>query len=114
MTSLSLLSDGPEYIARQQTAFTPPDVQLSDLRRAIPKDAFRRSTLRAMQGIAPAVLLSLVVSYFGWNIDFWVPRLGWSPVPARLLKWTLWVIYWNFQGIAWTGLWSIGTYDCER
>ncbi|EKM52311.1 uncharacterized protein PHACADRAFT_211585 [Phanerochaete carnosa HHB-10118-sp] len=106
--SLSLLSDGPEYTARQHAAFTPPDVQLSDLRRAIPKDAFRRSTLKALWGMGPVFLLTVVMSYAGLYIDWFVACLGWSAIPTRLLKWTLWTLYWNIQGVAWAGLWSIG------
>ncbi|KAI0372500.1 fatty acid conjugase [Pilatotrama ljubarskyi] len=105
-----LLADGEEYIARTQTAFVPPDIELRDLRRAIPNEAFHRSTRRALVGIAPVVLTTVLFTFFGWHIDWVVARLP-AAVPhawREVIRWALWLVYWNGQGIAWAGLWSVG------
>ncbi|KAI0634236.1 delta-12 fatty acid desaturase protein [Trametes polyzona] len=108
MTAL-LGADGKEYLARTQTAFTPPDIALRDLRRAIPNEAFHRSTRRALVGIAPVVLSALGLAVFGWNVERLVAWTALGPGVGRsVLKWTLWGVYWNAQGIAWAGLWSVG------
>ncbi|EIW53388.1 fatty acid conjugase [Trametes versicolor FP-101664 SS1] len=103
-----MLADGAEYTARMHTAFTPPDIDLLVLRRAIPNEAFRRSTSRALVGIAPVFLASGLFILLGWNIDTQVSRLALPGIWRDLLKWLLWLVYWNGQGIAWAGLWSVG------
>ncbi|KAI0827412.1 delta-12 fatty acid desaturase protein [Trametes gibbosa] len=105
---VAFLADGKEYIARTQTAFSPPDIDIRDLRREIPNEAFHRSTRRGLIGIVPVVFLTALCSAFGCYIDtlvIWSALVGpWRQV----LKWSLWVLYWNVQGIAWAGLWSVG------
>ncbi|KAI0356910.1 delta-12 fatty acid desaturase protein [Trametes cingulata] len=104
----AFLADGPEYVARTQTAFVPPDIELRALRRAIPNAAFHRSTRRALAGIAPVVLATVGLGVFGWHVDALAARL---PVPGgwrEVARWAMWLVYWNAQGIAWAGLWSVG------
>lgn len=104
----ALLTDGAEYTARTHTAFTPPDVDLRALRRAIPNEAFHRSTRRALAGIAPVFAATVLLGVFGWHIDTFVAWLALSRMWGNVLRWALWAVYWNAQGIAWAGLWSVG------
>ncbi|KAL1948476.1 hypothetical protein VTO73DRAFT_12551 [Trametes versicolor] len=104
----ALLTDGAEYTARTHTAFTPPDVDLRALRRAIPNEAFHRSTRRALAGIAPVFAATVLLGVFGWYIDTFVAWLALSRMWGNALRWALWAVYWNAQGIAWAGLWAVG------
>ncbi|KAI0634228.1 delta-12 fatty acid desaturase protein [Trametes polyzona] len=104
----ALLADGEEYVARTQSAFSPPDIAFQDLRRAVPSEAFRRSTRRALVGLAPVFLTTVFFSVLGWNVDPLVSRVPISQPWQSVLRWTLWTVYWNGQAIAWAGLWTVG------
>lgn len=108
MLPSTLTTDGPEYVARTQHPFVPPDVDLHALRKAVPNDAFRRSTWRALVHLAPILATTALLFVLGWHIDGAVAALA---LPANLkwvMKWTLWTVYWNVQAIAWAGFFTIG------
>lgn len=114
MLPSTLTTDGPEYVARTQTAFTPPDVDLQALRKAVPNDAFRRSTWRALVHLAPILTTTALFFVLGWHIDGVVAALDLPTNLKWVLKWTLWTVYWNVQAIAWAGFFTIGKVASSR
>lgn len=102
-------ADGPEYIKRTKTPFTIPDIDMAALRKAIPNEAFTRSTSRALTGILPIFIASFVFWAFAWNIDSLVHNfLAPDSVLGQYIKGALWLFYWITQGIVWSGFFSIG------
>ncbi|TFK32082.1 fatty acid desaturase-domain-containing protein [Crucibulum laeve] len=99
--------DLPEY--------TPMPWSLQEIRAAIPTRLFVRNTTRGIEYLARDIFLASVAWYLATHIDanlkqssvqYRITFLG-----AEICRWTLWCIYWWFQGLIFTGIWVIG-HEC--
>ncbi|KAG6167137.1 Oleate hydroxylase fah12 [Claviceps purpurea] len=113
-TSLSSLSSldanekKDEYAGLLDTygnAFTPPDFSIKDIRAAIPKHCYERSTIKSYAYVLRDLLCLSTTFYLFHN--FVTPE----NIPSNPLRFVLWSIYTVLQGLFATGLWVIG-HEC--
>ncbi|KIJ33544.1 hypothetical protein M422DRAFT_183103 [Sphaerobolus stellatus SS14] len=95
--------------------YTPLSLSLKEIRAAIPARLFVRSTWRGlaytMRDLSMAALLWYAATYIDPTTRSPYVRAILSSPGAEVLRWTLWAIYWWFQGLTFTGLWVIG-HEC--
>lgn len=125
----SLFEDSREYKKRLATPFKPTNVgtkypshrrhltpsqiqvTLKDIHSAIPKHLYEKSTLKALFYIARDVFCAVIVYKLGWRIDpfsNWVFRTVTTSLLANnALKWSLWALYWHWQGVILAGWWCM-------
>ncbi|KAF8069220.1 delta-12 fatty acid desaturase [Lyophyllum atratum] len=103
--------DSPEYQRRLKTPFEPPEITLAELRAAIPKSVFEKSTIKTLYYVGRDLFSSLVVHYLGARIDDHVPpyleMIGMPSVLVNLVRWILWGLYWFSQSVIFTGWWAL-------
>ncbi|KAI0319483.1 fatty acid desaturase-domain-containing protein [Amylostereum chailletii] len=96
--------------------FVPLNWSMKDIRAAIPPQLFVRDTRRAFSYF---VRDTATVSAFWW-LATWIdsPELqrvaetyDIGPSGHLAIRYTLWLLYWWFQGLAFTGIWVIG-HEC--
>lgn len=108
---LSLFRDGPEYIQRTKTPFSPTKVTLAEVRAVVPKVLYQKHTLTGLAYVARDVLCAFALYNFGWFIDplarSLVEDYGWSLLFGVASKWSIWVLYWYWQGIILAGWWCL-------
>jgi fatty acid desaturase len=93
-------SDSPEYIRRKNTPFTPTHLTIRQIRAAIPKELFEKSTIKGLAYVALDVIFAFVLYKLAWQID----ALTFSYAPP---KWSLWSAYWFVQSIVLAGWWCM-------
>ncbi|KAJ7091326.1 delta-12 fatty acid desaturase [Mycena belliarum] len=107
----SLFRDSPEFERRKNTPFAPPKVTLSEVRSAVPKHLYEKSTVKGCLYVARDFSCAFAVYKLGWSIDSFsralVERFGMSPITGALTKWSLWFCYWYVQGIILAGWWCM-------
>ncbi|KZV69201.1 hypothetical protein PENSPDRAFT_488127 [Peniophora sp. CONT] len=103
-------------VSAEVEEYAPLTWSINEIRAAIPKHLFERHLGRALSYLAR----DLVVSATFWYLATWIdsPRLahcatsyGVPAVALPFVRWTLWLAYWWFQGLAFTGIWVIG-HEC--
>jgi len=108
---MSLFRDGPEYKKRLETPFKPTNVTLSELHSVIPKHLHQRDTGKALYYVARDVLCAVIVYKLGWLIDplarSLVNDFGVSSNIGFAVKWSLWALYWHWQGVILAGWWCM-------
>ncbi|OBZ76858.1 Delta(12) fatty acid dehydrogenase [Grifola frondosa] len=95
--------------------FTPMPWTMSEIRSAIPAHLFVRHT---WTGIAYLVR-DIVMAALMWNVALHLDPIFKSPpvvermtyLGAETARWISWIVYWWFQGLAFTGIWVIG-HEC--
>lgn len=85
--------------------FEVPDFTINDLRNAIPKHCFERSTLRGL-GYLARDILSLAVTFFIFN-KYVTPEY----IPSKITRTVLWGLYTFIQGLFATGIWVLA-HEC--
>ncbi|KAF5391131.1 hypothetical protein D9757_003022 [Collybiopsis confluens] len=96
----TLLKDSPEFTRRKSTPFHPPKViTWTELHSTLPKHLFKKSTVRGLGYVARDVSLAVMLYKFAWHID--------SLPLNRILRWVLWIVYFNLQGIVLTSWWCL-------
>ena len=101
-----LASEARKYEARRRQVFVPPSVTLKRLREAVPKDAFRKSTVKGVCYVVRSICMAGAFFRLATCIDPLAACL--SAPPA--VRWGLWIVYWFFQSLAWGGLWTLGAW----
>ncbi|KAJ3515052.1 hypothetical protein NLJ89_g2002 [Agrocybe chaxingu] len=108
---LNLFKDGPEYIKRTQTPFKPTTATLSEIHSIVPKHLHERSTLKALPYVFRDVFCAFIVYKLGWLIDPFAQSLvqnyGLPPIVGTVAKWSLWALYWHWQGVILAGWWCM-------
>ncbi|KAJ7463514.1 fatty acid desaturase-domain-containing protein [Mycena galericulata] len=108
----AMFEDSEEYRSRKFTPFVPPDLTISDIRKAIPAELHKKSTAKGLWIGARSIICVAAFYYLGTTIDSVTPviasslRLG--PTFTNILRSSLWVSYWFWQGIGMAGLWCFG------
>lgn len=105
---LKSLADGPEYLSRIGEPFTPPYVDMSALRAAIPKRLFEKRTSQALLYVLRVLLIPMALYVFGANINNLTSLVPGGPCTKYIVYWILWCTYWWWQGLAWSGIWVLG------
>ncbi|KAG6827400.1 hypothetical protein H0H92_011928 [Tricholoma furcatifolium] len=109
----SLFEDSPEYKKRIKTPFSPTKVMvsLSEVHSAVPKHLHEKNTGKSLLYIFRDLACAFVVYKLGWLIDpvasLLVQNYGVSETVGTASKWTLWVLYWYWQGIILAGWWCM-------
>ncbi|KAF9003035.1 delta-12 fatty acid desaturase [Cyathus striatus] len=108
---LSLFSDSPEYVQRTKTPFKPTNVTISEVHSVIPKDLYRKSTIKGLGYTARDISFAFAVYKLGRCIDPFNHTLtdvyGFSSGTTTVVKWLLWGLYWYWQGVILAGWWCI-------
>ncbi|KAI0080453.1 hypothetical protein K474DRAFT_1682623 [Panus rudis PR-1116 ss-1] len=95
--------------------FTPLPWTIAEIRAAIPARLFVRETERGLAYLARDILLAVIAWRLALHIDPFfrsqivVGALG--AVGTEMVRWVVWLVYWWFQGLIFTGLWVIG-HEC--
>ncbi|KAI0795567.1 delta-12 fatty acid desaturase [Abortiporus biennis] len=108
----SIFADSPEYIARRETPFAPPELKISEVHAAIPQHLFRKSIVKALYYVFRDVFF--VALFFKTAIEFDSASLlfknyfGLGKWSLRAISVGFWLCYWWWQGIAMAGFWCLG------
>ncbi|KZS96675.1 hypothetical protein SISNIDRAFT_424253 [Sistotremastrum niveocremeum HHB9708] len=105
---MSLFKDSPEYLARKQKPFRPPNLTLKDIHDAIPKDLYKKNTLLSLGYIARDVFFSALF----WHLANYIEPIsdalaGQGALIQQTVRWGLWANYWFWQSVAWGGFWCL-------
>ncbi|KAK6978222.1 tRNA-dihydrouridine(47) synthase [NAD(P)(+)] [Favolaschia claudopus] len=105
----------PPYDEDALPAYAPMEWTLKEIRSAIPPRLFERHTGRALLYLARDIVVASAFWALATRIDPFAARSDvqdlLTPGGAQILKWSLWMVYWWFQGLQFTGLWVIG-HEC--
>ncbi|OCH93320.1 hypothetical protein OBBRIDRAFT_326866 [Obba rivulosa] len=108
-----MFQNSPEYEARRVKPFVPPTVTLKQIRDAVPKHLLKKDALLSSYYVARDVLLCITCFAFALSIE---PAIssnfgGYVPMQAAwqmsLVRTTLWLIYWWWQGLVFAGFFCI-------
>lgn len=84
---------------------------LSELHSVIPKHLHQKDTGKALYYVARDVLCAVIVYKLGWLIDplarSLVNDFGVSSNIGFAVKWSLWALYWHWQGVILAGWWCM-------
>lgn len=105
--------DGPEYEARKRRSeFVPPSIAIKDVHAAVPRHLFGKSIAKSLFYIGRHVALGAVFYAFATRIDAlsWkiASAIGISAYARGWLSYALWVMYWFWQSVTFTGMWTLG------
>jgi hypothetical protein len=68
--------------------------------------------MKALYYVARDVFFAVLVYKLGWFIDPLTSSLvqdyGFHSTTARVVKWSLWALYWHWQGVILAGWWCLG------
>ncbi|KAJ7757656.1 delta-12 fatty acid desaturase [Mycena metata] len=110
-----MFQDSEEYLSRRFTPFVPPNLTISDIRKAIPPELHQKSMARGLWVGFRNVLCVAGFYYLGASIESVTPviaaYLPFGPISTSLVRWTLWTSYWFWQGVGMAGLWCYG-HEC--
>ena len=109
---MKFTSNAREYELRCQHDFFPSNLTLKDLREVVPATAFQKSTAKGAYYVLRNVTMAFVFFKLATCIDTFAALLSTHQILAFGVRWTLWNVYWLFQGLAWGGFWTLGT--CSR
>ncbi|KAJ7743780.1 fatty acid conjugase [Mycena metata] len=104
-----MFQDSEEYLSKRFTPFAPPNLTIADIRKAIPPELHKKSTAKGLWfGFRNAFCVACFY-YLGTCIESAAPfvatALPFDPISTSLVRWTLWVSYWFWQGVGMAGLW---------
>ncbi|KAG6864376.1 hypothetical protein C0991_010084, partial [Blastosporella zonata] len=109
MIWFQIFQDGPEYEARKRKGtFTPPNLSLKDLRDAVPPELFERSTFKSLYYIVRHLAFTCAFYYFATHINDIAQLAPDDPMAHSLVRATLWILYWGWQGVTIAGIWCLG------
>ena len=115
MLWFQIFQDGPEYEARRKRGtFTPPDLSLKKLHDAVPRHLHEKSTLKSLSYILRHIAFTWSFYYLATFINiFTSSRFGGNAFTTTLLlkylvRPSLWILYWGWQGITFAGIWCLG------
>ncbi|TFK53229.1 hypothetical protein OE88DRAFT_1718176 [Heliocybe sulcata] len=109
---MGIFENGPEYEHRKNTDFSPPQVTLAEIHAAIPKHLYQKSTRKSLQYVARDVFFAALFYAAATYIDPLCRALDSQYAghyrAFEVLRWTLWSVYWFWQGVALAGWWCLG------
>jgi len=132
MPLATIFKDSPEYENRKRTPFRPPkvcipflrcsslancpQVTVADIRSAIPKHLYQKSTLKGCYYFVRDLLFTIVLYNLATRIEVldtsFLSSSTLDPATQRALivviQWSAWCLYFYWQGIAFAGLWCLG------
>jgi len=95
--------------------FTPMAWSMKEIKEAIPPHLFVRDTRRGLLYFARDLSMAIFALKAMQSFELYLSNgpliQTWPPVAMSLVKWAMWLIYWWFQGLIFTGLWVIG-HEC--
>ncbi|KAF8513735.1 linoleoyl phosphatidylcholine delta-12 acetylenase [Hysterangium stoloniferum] len=95
--------------------FTPMNWSLKEIRNAIPARLFVRNTTLGLMYTARDLTMATTLWYGATYIDLTFrgtcTRSLFTSAGAEVMRWAVWMTYWWFQGLTFTGLWVIG-HEC--
>lgn len=106
-TSFFIFPDDP----RLRTPFAPPRVSLKEIHDAVPKHLMRKNPLLSTAYILRDISLCVVLGYYAWHIQSLSQFLCEKYLPLSVepvLRTLMWVNYWWWQGLVFTGFFCIG------
>ncbi|KAL1745453.1 fatty acid desaturase-domain-containing protein [Schizophyllum fasciatum] len=102
-----IFRDGPEYEKRAaQGSFSPPNFTPKQLYDAVPSHLFVRSTAKSSLYILRHLAITALFFCLATRIDRVVDAITTNVHAARALRGVLWLAYWGWQGMAFTGIWA--------
>lgn len=116
MPWFQIFQDGPEYEARKRREkFTPPVVSLKQLRDAVPRHLFERSTTKSLAYLFRHFAIMYIFYHLAAQIDAFTgvdQHMSARSLVQLFFKYVIrpsfWFLYWGWQGIALAGLWCLG------
>ncbi|THU99417.1 hypothetical protein K435DRAFT_964428 [Dendrothele bispora CBS 962.96] len=106
------LSHFPKIRDESQTKdFVPLSLSLKEIRENMPPQLFQRNTLLSLAYLARDFCLAVLFFLIATVGDSVITSLHLGPILHAGLHWLLWALYWWFQGLVFTGLWTIG-HEC--
>ncbi|KAG6875818.1 hypothetical protein C0993_007274 [Termitomyces sp. T159_Od127] len=107
----ALFEDSPEFKKRLATPFTPTKVTLQEVHSAVPRHLHEKNTLIALLYVLRDVTCAVILYKLGWLIDpcvnSFVQDYGAPQAVSTATKWTLWALYWHWQGVVLAGWWCM-------
>ncbi|KAH7868007.1 delta-12 fatty acid desaturase [Lentinula edodes] len=103
----SAFADSPEYITRKDTPFMPSKITWNELHSSLPKHIFRRSTVKGVSYVVRDVTLAIVLYRLAWFLESPATVFFEPSNFLRLVKYVLWLFYFNAQGILFTSWWCL-------
>ncbi|THH16377.1 hypothetical protein EW146_g4264 [Bondarzewia mesenterica] len=104
-----------DYDENNLPEFIPLPWTLAEIRQAIPLRLFVRNTQRSLmyllRDLVMAALLWKLVLLFEVCLGSRHATSVFGPIGAQVVRWAIWVVYWWFQGLVFTGIWVIG-HEC--
>jgi len=103
------IGNSKEYTERLHKPFVPSTFTLKELRDAVPKEAFKKSTVKGFyylfRDIAFCVLFLWMTTFIEPTVRGLFPN---KPLVAFGAKWLLWAGYWWIQSLLGAGFWILG------
>jgi len=105
-----MFSDCDEHTRRKNQVFTPTKLTMSQIRAAIPPRLFERSTFQSSLYVARNLAIIWVLYKLALCIDAVAlgVRDNLGSTVERLVRLLLWLNYWWWQSLAFSGLWIFG------
>ncbi|EMD37162.1 hypothetical protein CERSUDRAFT_155708, partial [Gelatoporia subvermispora B] len=105
---------GWTYDERHLPEFVPLPWTLEEIRSAIPPDLFVRQTWRGLAYLMRDISMAGIAWKLATLIDPFFAKQGVAELFGGfcpLARWSMWLVYWWFQGLIFTGIWVIG-HEC--
>lgn len=108
----------PEYLRRLNTPFmpAPPTLSIKALHAAVPRHLFERSTIKSLYYVFRHLAFTAGFFVFGSSIEYLTSLVatwgrdtlgGYAP-SHYMVNWALWIVYWFWQSVSFTGIWTLG------
>lgn len=103
------------HSSRLARPFVPPKVTMKQIRDAVPKHLFQKDPMRSTGYVLRDLVLCALMFAFAAHIDRFARTgfYGAVPVGAPWQVWSLraalWLTYWWWQGLVFTGFFCIGS-----
>ncbi|CCM07159.1 uncharacterized protein FIBRA_09497 [Fibroporia radiculosa] len=105
-----MFTNGPEYEGRLGKPFAPPPITLKEIYDAVPKHLLRKnlltSTYYCVRDIGCCIILFCFASAIECIVDDYISLIVGGEV--KLMKITLWVVYWWWQGLVFASFFFLG------
>jgi omega-6 fatty acid desaturase (delta-12 desaturase) len=96
------LVDAPEYKERLKRPFVPPKFTIQDVHAAVPKELHQKRPILGLLHMAKCIMFVStffkLAGYIEPTVDYVAETYNPSPAALFALKWSLWALYWTWQG----------------
>ena|ERR1700733_1199837 len=84
---------------------------MAELHSVVPKHLHKKDTAKSLFYVARDVFFAVILYKLGWLIDplahSLVNDFGVSSTIGLAVKWSMWTLYWHWQGLVLTGFWTM-------